>query len=123
MVTDIRMIHHQKVIDTTINSTKAITDTTANITETDKNYSQPQVTETGSCLPVPPTKKIKIENKVITGDPYRALNYKSSKKKVSPTNKRKQSSVSTSSLKGSQGRWTPEEHQAFLEGLKECGRK
>mmetsp|Transcript_48665 Transcript_48665/g.54211 ORF Transcript_48665/g.54211 Transcript_48665/m.54211 type:complete len:648 (+) Transcript_48665:315-2258(+) len=89
----------------------------------------PQVVETVSCLSVPPTKKIKIENKVIAGDPSRALNSNSSKKKVSPTNKRKRSSSSTnsstSSLKAGQtsGRWTQEEHQAFLEGLKDCGRE
>ena len=50
-----------------------------------------QVVKTMSCLSVPPTKKIKIENKVIIGDHSCALNFDSSKKKVSSTNKRKQS--------------------------------
>merc|ERR1712238_223538 len=89
----------------------------------------PQVVEAVSCLSVLPTKKIKIENKVFAGDPSRALNSNSSKKKVSPTNKRKRSSSSTNSSTSSRkagqtsGRWTQDEHQAFLEGLKDCGRE
>lgn len=50
------------------------------------------------------------------------------KKKTNPGNKRKRSgssgSTSSQKTKGqSSGRWTQEEHQAFLEGLTECGRE
>eukprot|EP00751_Fragilariopsis_kerguelensis_P022110 CAMPEP_0170899198 /NCGR_PEP_ID=MMETSP0734-20130129/46504_1 /TAXON_ID=186038 /ORGANISM="Fragilariopsis kerguelensis, Strain L26-C5" /LENGTH=402 /DNA_ID=CAMNT_0011292099 /DNA_START=182 /DNA_END=1387 /DNA_ORIENTATION=+ len=75
------------------------------------------------------SKNPQVVETVSAGDPSRALNSNSSKKKVSPTNKRKRSSSSTnsstSSLKAGQtsGRWTQEEHQAFLEGLKDCGRE
>ena len=52
----------------------------------------------------------------------------SKKKKMSSGNKRKRSgssgSASSQKSKGqTSGRWTQEEHQAFLEGLTECGRE
>ena len=82
----------------------------------------------------PTTKKIKIENKIV---PQVASNVITKKKNTGPTTKRKRSSslassssssitsLSSFSPKPSQssGRWTHGEHQAFLVGLKECGRE
>lgn len=67
MVIDVHIIHYREVIDTTINTTKDPFNTTENDAEMDKNYSPalPQIIiETGSYLPIPPTKSVK-ENKEI----------------------------------------------------------
>ncbi len=69
-----------------------------------------------------------VNKNAISGQSTPATVTTTKKKKTSPGSKRKRSGSNGSSTsqkpKGqSSGRWTQEEHQAFLEGLTECGRE
>jgi SHAQKYF class myb-like DNA-binding protein len=133
----------QVTIDTIKNSPKKELNEVITIKNTNNNNTmsiikmdQDEEAVSSSCHSVPPGQKVKTEDsKTISGG-----SPPNNKKKVSsstssgasPTNnKRKRSSSTTSSTCTSSkspghqtsGRWTQEEHQAFLEGLKECGRE
>lgn len=133
-----------KTIDTPAKSPKKEVHEVATIKNTNNNNNktmsiitmdQDEEAVSSSCHSIPPAQNIKTVDKIIAGGCSPNDKNKISSSSSPTSNKRKRSSSTASStctsssspsvLKPGQtsGRWTQEEHQAFLEGLKDCGRE